>query len=172
MKTVVAFLGTCLTAVILPYWTSSFSSASSSANFPGWMSEWRGAPLKRLPLSWREEKFAEDFPGQVAQFTDGKMRMLVRYTASPTRKLLSAEECFRSIGFRVQPLLEEVDERGERWARLVVSSAHERWEVRERIASETGEAWTEPSSWYWAAAYGRAKGPWWAITILEPVARP
>jgi len=172
MKTLLTFFGTCLTAAILPYYSSPFSVSTSSANFPGWISEWRGAPLRRLPLGWREGNFTERFPGQVAQFTDGRRRILIRYTARPAWTLRQASVCLRDAGFEVQSLPDELEETGERWACWKAWNSHERWLVRERISDTNGGQWTDVTSWYWSAAYGRSRGPWWALTIFEPLPHP
>jgi hypothetical protein len=37
--------------------------------------------------------------------------------------------------------------------------------VCERIYDGQGKAWTDVSSWYWAAMVGRTRGPWFAVTV-------
>jgi hypothetical protein len=44
----------------------------------------------------------------------------------------------------------------------------ERLRIRERIIDAGGATWTDISSWYWAALLGRSRGPWWAVTVIEP----
>lgn len=163
------FLGVCVVAALLPLLAGNFSSsASSSENFPGWVTHWRGKPLRRLELGWREQNFARDFPGQIAQFSDGQRTILMRYTARPTRSLHPAVDCFKGSGYKIQPLDIRVDEQGERWGEFLAEGNGERWRVSERIFENSGgRDWTDVSSWYWSAAYGRSQGPWWAITVME-----
>ena len=40
--------------------------------------------------------------------------------------------------------------------------------VCERITDADGQAYTDPSSWFWAALLGRSKGPWQAVTVSGP----
>ncbi|MEZ5401199.1 MAG: hypothetical protein R2729_16130 [Bryobacteraceae bacterium] len=169
MKNRTLFLVVCGAAAMLPLMSGHFTTErESSAGFPGWSSEWRGAPLKRVPLGDREQRLADGFPGQVAQFTDGRRTLVMRYTAQPTRKLHSAADCFRGAGYTVTPLPIQIDERGERWGRFAAERDSLRYTVGERIFENTGEnAWTDVSAWYWSASFGRSSGPWWAVTTVE-----
>jgi hypothetical protein len=43
--------------------------------------------------------------------------------------------------------------------------------VLERIYSssenQTGQDWTDVSTWYWQALLGKTGGPWWSVTVTE-----
>jgi hypothetical protein len=173
MKTWTVFLGVCGLAAILPLLSGYFAgSGSSSADFPGWTNKWRGVELRRIPLTWREQRFAEGFPGQIAQFTDGRRLLVMRYTARATRKLHGAADCFRGAGYRIRPLPLYTDEVGDRWGSFEASKDGEQLVVRERIFENSGRAWTDASSWFWHAAFGRTDGPWWAVTTVERALPP
>ncbi|MEZ5353480.1 MAG: hypothetical protein R2762_12655 [Bryobacteraceae bacterium] len=169
MKTWTLFLIVCGAAAIMPLLSGHFTrEQDGSAGFPGWSSQWRGVALRRIPLTWREQRFAEGFPGQIAQFTDGSRLLLMRYTAQPTRKLHSAADCFRGAGYRVSPLPLYEDEHRERWGRFEAVRDRTMLIVSERVFENAGDnAWTDVSSWYWSASFGRTGGPWWAVTMVE-----
>jgi len=52
------------------------------------------------PLSNRETRLMNRFPGRIARFTDGNREIILRYVASPTRTLHPAAECFEAVGYR------------------------------------------------------------------------
>jgi hypothetical protein len=169
MKAIYLFLVVCLAAAVMPLLPGSFTSIEAgSADFPGWATHWEGKPLRRLPLGWREQRFADGFPGQIAQFTDGQRLILIRYTAKATRLLHAAADCFRGAGYEVKPMAAQVDQRGEQWGRFLAKNQDDAWRVSERIFENQGRgSWSQVSNWFWSAAYGRSQGPWWAVTIME-----
>jgi len=118
-------------------------------------------------LSEREERFGREFPGRVARFTDGRREIIVRHVTEPTRRLHPASDCFAGLGYRVRPLPLHVDGAGARWGSFGAERGGERFLVRERIYADAGGSWPDVSSWYWAAATGADRGPWWAVTVAE-----
>lgn len=172
MKNRTLFLIICGAAAMLPLVSGHFTTeVAGGAGFPGWASQWRGAPLRRIPLTWRDQRLAEGFPGEIAQFTDGRRLLVMRYTAQPTRRMHAAADCFRGAGYTVHPLPIYVDEQRERWGRFEAERDGTRLIVSERVFENNGEsAWTDVSSWYWNASFGRTGGPWWAITMVENAA--
>ncbi len=152
---------------MLPLGSGHSPAATQGVAFPGWPAQLEGRELKPLPLTERELRFGEDFPGKIGRFTDGRTEVIVRWVTEATRKLHPASDCFEGIGFRVQPLPLHVDEHGSRWSSFTATRGNERLRVRERIYAGTGESWSDVSSWYWAALRETSAGPWWAITIAE-----
>ena len=134
--------------------------------FPGWPAQMEGRSLTPLPLNEMEQRFATDFPGRIARFTDGKREVIIRWATEATRKMHPASDCFQGLGYRVKPLPLHRDENGSLWASFAASKAHEQLRVYERIYSDSGEAWTDVSSWYWSALR-KERGSWWAITVAE-----
>ena len=53
------------------------------AAFPGWPVHYEGRPLTPLPLTAREERFAGDFPGRIARFSEGRREIIVHWVAEP-----------------------------------------------------------------------------------------
>jgi hypothetical protein len=135
--------------------------------FSGWPETLDGHVLRPLPLTERELRFGGDFPGQIGRFTDGRREVIIRWVTEATRKLHSASDCFEGIGFSVRPLPLHLDGNGSFWSSFLATRENERLLVRERIYTDTGERWTDVSSWYWAAARESSTGPWWAVTIAE-----
>ena len=69
-----------------------------------------------------------------------------------------------------------LDRQGRLWGCQEMVQGGRRFRVRERITAsppgtggDPGAAWTDVSSWYWAALLGRSPGPWWAVTVAEPL---
>jgi hypothetical protein len=168
-RRVALLLTACALAALAPLLPSRGDAAP--VDFPGWPAELDGRPLRELPLSEREERFARGFPGRTARFTDGRRELIVRFVARDTRMLHSSADCLRGAGYEVESLPLETDASGRRWARFRAVRGPERLLVRERLTGAGGGEWTDVSAWYWSAALGRSEGPWWAYTIAEPEAR-
>jgi hypothetical protein len=120
-----------------------------------------------LPLGAVELRFAQDFPGRIARFTDGEREIVVRWVSQETRRLHPASDCFRGSGYSVEPQPLVIDNDGNRWGSFIASRSGEQLTVRERIYDQEGHAWTDVSAWYWSAATGKSRGPWWALTIAS-----
>ncbi len=122
-----------------------------------------------LPLGPREARFARDFPGRIAAFStpDGRT-ILLRELHQPTRKLHPAADCLRAVGYAIEPRSIHREHDGVEWSELRATRGNDALRVRERLFGADGRRWTDISAWYWSAAFGRATGPWWAITELAP----
>jgi hypothetical protein len=145
---------------------SGSSGNESSITFPGWPTQFQGKELTPLPLTELEQRFNAEFPGKIGRFTDGKREFIVRWVTEATRKLHPASDCFQGLGYSVKPLAVHRDEKGSLWSSFAASKDNNRLRVYERIHSDSGETWTDVSSWYWAALR-HGGGGWWAITIAE-----
>ena len=163
MRRVACFVAACLMAAAAPLLPRPEGRAEAArAAFPGWPSHFDGLPLRELPLSEREARFAEGFPGRIGRFTDGRREIVLRWVAEETRMLHPAADCFEGLGYAVRRLPPE-----DGWGRFEASKGDEFLLVRERIADESGGAWTDVSAWYWAAFWERTPGPWWSVTTAE-----
>jgi len=160
------FVIVCLIAAIAPLRTWPRSSAASDA-FPGWPSDFEGRPLRALTLSEREQLWSRDFPGRVGRFTDGHNEIVLRWLARETRQLHPAADCFRALGYAIAPQPLVVDSTGAQWGCFLARRSDEKLRVRERMADETGQSWSDVSAWFWSATLRRSRGPWWAWTVAE-----
>jgi hypothetical protein len=174
MRSGLVYLIACLLAATMPLLPLATEErringahGDAAAAFPGWPASFEGRALTPLPLSERERRFGEGFPGRVGRFTDGTREIIIRWVTEPTRKLHPASDCFASTGYAVQPLPLRVDDAGERWGAFTASRGAERLRVRERIHDGAGRSWTDASAWYWSALADDTPGPWWAITVAE-----
>jgi hypothetical protein len=156
----------CVIAGIVPLF-GVHAPAQTVGNFPGWPSELGGKPLRMIPLGPLEQRFAEDFPGRIARFSDDEREIVIRWVAQETRKLHPASDCFRGSGYAVKPQPMVVANDGVRWGSFIATRGSERLTVRERIYDAAGNQWTDVSAWYWSAATGKSQGPWWALTIAS-----
>lgn len=173
------FFCCCVLAAIAPLLGIRAGARNGAESFPGWPRALEGRDLTELSLTERERRFAQDFPGRLARFTDGEREIIVRWVTQPTRTLHPAADCFRGVGYAIEPQPLRVDEAQERWGSFTAVRNAERLRVYERIYSANGVAsevsnrsWSDVSSWYWAALLGRTHGPWWAITVAEQDVAP
>ena len=158
----------CAFATLTPLvFTPHRSSAILQETAPAWPSHFAGKPLRPLPLGLREQRFAADFPGRIARFTDGEREIVIRWVSRETRMLHSASDCFRGLGYSITARPLSVDASGARWGTFTARRRDQRLDVRERIYDAAGNEWTDVSAWYWSAAAGRSQGPWWAITTAQ-----
>jgi len=135
-----------------------------------WPTHFRDQPLTPLPLSELEQRFARRFPGAIARFSAGNRVLVLRQVHRPTRQLHPASDCFAALGYTVSRPRPVADGNGAQWSCFAATRDGTRVRVCERIHDSDGRAWTDTSSWFWAAQYGG--GPWWATTVVEPDAEP
>jgi hypothetical protein len=153
--------------VTAPFWRAPREPVPVEVAFPGWPATFEGRPLRELPLTEREERFGEGFPGRIARFTDGRRELILRWVAVPTRQLHSAADCFQGLGYSTTGPTLWRQEDGSAWHRFTAARGTVRLTVREAITSGTASRWMDVSQWYWEALLGRTQGPWWAVTVAE-----
>jgi hypothetical protein len=158
-------LACALAAALLPR-----SAAPAARDGGEWPSTLDGRALRPLAPSEVEQRFAARFPGRIARFADGPGRQVVlREVNEPTRLLHPAADCWQGIGFAVGAQRLERDAQARHWRCFDAVRAGERVRVCERIEGADGSAYTDTSSWFWAALLGRSGGPWRAITTVSTV---
>lgn len=139
-----------------------------------WPTQWNGLDLVPVSLTEQEKSFADTFPGEIAVFRTAEgpfsKRLILRHVERATRKLHSSADCLRAAGCSLEEKPEETFANGERWS-IWCATAPEggRFRVRERLheAAHSEHQWTDVTNWFWSAALGRSKGPWWAVTVIE-----
>ena len=154
------------TAAPLPSHAGSDGTGAADADF-AWPTQFEGRPLTELPLTGRDRRFADDFPGRIGRFTDGSHELIVRYTTRATRRLHPASDCLKAIGFSIDPLPARREHDGTTWGCFTARREHDALSVCEQIRDTNGRTWPDPSSWYWSALAGSSRGPWWSTTIVE-----
>lgn len=152
-------------AAVVPF-TARPPAPPSSVPFPGFPSTLDGRPLAGLPGDPTQDRFAAAFPGRIGRFTDGADTVLLRWVTVPTRALHPSADCMRAAGYdvRSEGLWTRFD--GTLWARHTTRIHGMAGTVLERIVGADGRTFTDPSTWYWEAQLGRARGPWWAVTRM------
>ena len=154
------FLAICVVTALVPL--RALNRQTFSEPLPDWPQDWEGTQLQQIPLSDRDQKFNENFPGRIAKFTDGRRELIFRWVTTASRQLHSSADCFRGAGFAVTPQPAIRDESGQRWSCFLAA---------ERIADQHGHEWTDVSAWFWSAALQRTQGPWLSVTIVEAEVR-
>lgn len=155
----------CLVAASLPF--ASNVAERSQVAFAGWPTEWESQPLREVPLSEREIRFNQNFPGRIAKFTDGRREFILRWVTEGTRQLHPSSDCFRGLGYSVHPEPAILDAQQARWSCFAATRGNLRLRVRERISDQLGAEWTDVSAWYWSVLLQQTSGPWLAVTIIE-----
>ena len=158
----------CAVAAAVPLAVSDPAPDSRGAAFPGWPTELDGVPLEPRATPARDARFLAGFPGRVATFAAGSREVVMRWVATPTRRLHPAVDCYRAVGFATRPLPARRDELGRRWGCIEASRGNARVRVAARIVDADGASFSDVSSWYWAALLGKSRGPWWAYAVIEP----
>jgi hypothetical protein len=153
------------------------TASALTAGAVAWPGTFEGRPLRPLPLSERDQRFARDFPGHVGRFHDGQRELILRHVVHPTRRLHPASDCLRAVGFAIEPLPARRGPDGATWGCFAATRgagprAAEDLTVCEQIRdATTGRTWPDASSWYWPALAGGTSGPWWSTTMVETRAR-
>ncbi len=155
-----------LTAIITPARQSSGSGVARHDTLAiDWPRHFRGRALHRLPLSDREQRFAENFPGRIARFSDGRREVILRYVTRPTRKLHPISDCLKGAGYAIVADSLKTDSQGRHWHRVDARRNGKTESFSERIYDNAGNEWTDTSAWFWSAMVRRTTGPWFAITV-------
>ncbi|WP_280153693.1 exosortase Q [Piscinibacter sp. XHJ-5] len=161
------FVGVAISCALLPLAHTSpapMSRAGSESPI-----EWEGRELRPLALTAVEQRFADRFPGRIARLTDGEQVLVWREVTAPTRMLHPATDCYRGLGYRIEQARLERDGEERLWRCFVAERDGMRLRVCERIVDARGQAYTDASSWFWAAQLGQSTGPWQAITLARPL---
>ena len=169
-RSYVYYMIACVIAALMPFVSARFETPATGAAavaFPGWPTTFAGKTLTPLPLNEMENRFATDFPGRIARFTDGEREIIIRWVTEATRKMHPASDCFQGLGYSVKPLAAHRDESGSLWTSFAATKGDERLRVYERIQADSGESYTDVSAWYWSALRHKGAGSWWAITVAE-----
>lgn len=162
-------------AALIPLLPASAAQSSTPCREPAWPESWCGQPLRRLPETEMDRRWAAAAPGPLARFAlpDGG-ELLLGWVDRPSRAVHPAEDCYRGSGYAVSPLKPvraPVPAGGEpvTWRRFRAERRGESLTVRGVILSQTGESYPDPAWWWWKTAGpgARDRGPWWVATIQE-----
>jgi hypothetical protein len=160
-------LGLCALAPCLRQVSATTAPPAASNVATEWQAQWEGKPLRPLALSAVEQRFAARFPGQMARLTDGEQVLVLREVWQPTRMLHPAADCYRGLGYSIRQAQLERDSQQRLWRCFVAERHGLATRVCERIVDAQGQAYTDASSWFWAAQLGQSSGPWQAITTAR-----
>ena len=167
------------TTIILLFCTASFSIFVSpwlrsqivldlrTFESVGWPTHFMGEELLPIPLSENEEGFYRDFPGEAAQFQVGTDRLILRRVHTATRKLHPAKDCFKGMGFSIEETGLRADAYERIWRTFNATKAGESYQVFELIVDESGNTWSDVSSWYWSVVMDRSQGPWTSFVHIR-----
>ena len=158
----------CATVAFSGSRTLAQCASAAGAVARAWPARFEGRPLTELPLTGRDRRFADDFPGRIGRFSDGRREIIMRLTTQATRRLHPASDCLRAVGFAVEPQPARRGPDGTAWGCFIARKQGAGLTVCEQIRDAGGRTWPDPSSWYWPALTGGSPGPWWSTTIVEP----
>jgi hypothetical protein len=164
---IAAFLVAAATAASAPLLPGRNQTAAGDLHFAGWPLAYEGRALTEMPLTQREIAMARDFPGRTGRFSDGKREIVMRWVGVPTRRLHSAADCLRGIGYSITPLPARRDAGGHAMGCLRASHGADVMTVCELIRDARGDAFPDVSAWYWNALFGATQGPWWSFVVSE-----
>jgi len=151
---------------------SGDSTFVANDTFPGWPTRYEGRQLTEVALTQRESAFVRDFPGRVGRFSDGRREIIIRWVGAPTRRLHSAADCLRGVGYTVVPMPVRKDAAGAAMGCWRASRGSDAIRVCEVIRDEAGDSWPDVSAWYWNTMFGASRAPWWSFVVAESTAEP
>ena len=167
----VTFVAALGAAGLAPLMHHNYDSAlAADDTFPGWPAAYEDRALTEMPLTQRELAFVRDFPGRVGRFTDGRREIIIRWIGAPTRRLHSAADCLRGVGYSIAPMPARKDATGTLMGCFRATNRNDNLTVCEVIRDDKGETWPDVSAWYWNAIIGVSRAPWWSFVVAESVA--
>ncbi|WP_158266264.1 hypothetical protein [Allosphingosinicella deserti] len=134
-----------------------------------WPARYEGRALAPMAPAPEDARLARDFPGRIARFSDGRRQIVLRSVATATRQLHPAGDCFRALGYAIEPLPMMSSGSGALASCFRASRNGASVKVCERIVDARGGSFSDASAWYWPALLGRSRGPWLAATTIESV---
>lgn len=165
---VAAFAIAALAAAVAPLARGIGASGQQrNDEIPEWPVQYEGRALVEMPLSEREKAFLTGFPGRVGRFSDGQRELIIRRVDAPTRRLHPASDCLRGAGYGIKPAPATVDDAGKVRRCMHAVKGKSFVFVCEFIVDGSGRSWPDVTEWYWHAALGATKGPWWAYTTVD-----
>jgi hypothetical protein len=167
VKVLGALLTSMAAAALAPFLSPRDVSTTTATQPREWPHEFRGRPLRPVPLTGDDRRFLADFPGAAARFTDGEYDIVLRWVEQPTRRLHPAEDCYRGWGYELSQSRVHDDEDGTRWRCFDARKGGNEREVCEQLRDLEGTHFTDVSSWYWSATMRRTLGPWLVTTVAR-----
>ncbi len=164
------FLVAALMAAAAPLIVRTHPPAPAADAFPGWPAQIEGRGVQLLPLAERETAFARDFPGRIGRFSDGYREIILRWVASPTRRLHPAPDCFRALGYKLTAGPMRLAANGQPMSCYRADGRHDSYDVCEQMTSVAGRSWPDVSSWYWHALWSERGTTWWSMVVATPIA--
>ena len=147
-----------------------FTKTNTNKSPPlNWPVQYEGSLLQELPLTELEERFQKDFPGGIKRFSDGQREIIMRKVHTATRKLHPASDCFKSSGYKLQPLPLTRNSQGTDMACFEAKRKDQLLKVCEYIEDGDGNSWTDVSSWYWRAFFSSDKTLWTSYVIAQRI---
>jgi exosortase/archaeosortase family protein len=157
------FIFSCLITLFANPQEIEQQDISIAVEFPA---TWDGKKLQELPMTAKELSFLKRFPGKIAKFRDKENNSYIfRIVTEKTRRLHSASDCFKGLGYRItyKPLVK--DKFGV-WQSFEAEKGGERKLVKEIIIDEAGRSWSDVSKWYWSASTSKY---WNNVVIVSPL---
>ena len=154
---------------VLPLMHAGAGDRPASPAHAEWPIQFDGQALQPLALSAVEQRFAASFPGRIGRFRSEEEIITLRVADRPTRMLHPAADCYQGLGYRIRDSRLERDDRSRLWRCFTAWRDGVAIRVCERIEARDGNAFTDTSAWYWAAALGQSQGPWLAVTKARPL---
>lgn len=165
------FLAAVVAAAIAPLiQRSDGSSIAARHAFPGWPTSYEGRLLTEMTLTPGELAFVRDFPGRIGRFWDGRREIIIRWVDAPTRRLHSAADCLRGVGYSITPMPARKNATGVAMSCFHASRRTDDIAVCEVIRDEAGDSWPDVSAWYWNVMLGTSRPPWWSFVVAENAA--
>jgi exosortase/archaeosortase family protein len=183
----VPFCAALALAASIPLLTPGAGAIEGTVVQLRWPGAWNRRRLVPVQVGRAERLLLARFPGATAQFReDGSgRRVLLRYTVRATRLLHPAEDCYRGMGWKVEPRPALRDAAGRTWSSFRVTRAdgstalvRQCYFAVEPLRSDpprdlaawirAARCWPDASSWYWSAALpGSQVRATLAITVSE-----
>jgi hypothetical protein len=159
-------------AALLASLAKPHAGPAEVATSPEWPTHFQGRPLIPLPLTAREQRLGHGFAGALARFTDGESQLVLRWLEGTPRGYHGAVDCYRGLGFRIEPLPEHTDSDGNTWSAFRALRGSEHLRVAERVSTPDGRRhWTVPAQWFWSAALGGSRGPAIGWLVVSPLTK-
>lgn len=132
-----------------------------------WPTLYEGRKIARLPAAREDAFLSRLFPGQIARFSDGRRQIVLRRVGMATRLLHPASDCFRALGYAVEPAPMRLAPDGAPASCSIATRGGVSLRICEQVRDGRARSWPDISSWYWSALLGTSDGPWLAAMTVE-----
>ena len=159
----------CVLAASMPWLRApaDLAAAGVAHGFTAWPDRVGTLSLESAPLQDEDRRLLRGFPGQLARFDAEGRHVLAWWTDAPSHQVHSIRECYRGLGYDIEPEPARPAFGAGTWGRFLATRGAERLLIHEQVRDGAREEHSSIPAWYWSAVFGASPAPYTAWVVVE-----